>query len=111
MQMGKPLTIKLPADLDQSICPVLAVRQYLHNRINSDGPLFCHMDCAPVTRQQFSGVLAKCIRKTAFASGHYRSHSFRIGRATDLAAHGISNETIMLLGRWKSSCFKRYISM
>ncbi|KAH3876406.1 hypothetical protein DPMN_000246 [Dreissena polymorpha] len=38
-----------------------------------------------------------------------RTHSFRIGRATDLATQGITTETIMVLDRWKSTAYESYI--
>jgi len=108
-QRGQPSTIKLPSDKNKLICPVRALQNYMTRRPDTKGPLFCHINTHPVTRQQFSGVLAKCIAKTKYAQGHFRSHSFRIGRATDLAAQGASNETIMHMGRWRSDCFKGYV--
>jgi len=107
-QRGKPVTVKLPREPRAEICPVRAIKAYLDLGV-SDGPLFRHMDGSLVTRQQFSGVLAKCLRKTKYSTGHFRSHSFRIGRATDLAKQGLPDEKIMLLGRWHSDCFKRYV--
>lgn len=108
-QKRTPLTIKLPAEEEQAICPVLGSRKYVQNRVKSPGHLFCHANGTEVTRQQFASVLAKCLQKTVHAGGHYRTHSFRIGRATDLAALGMPNERIMQLGRWRSDCFRRYI--
>lgn len=108
-QKTTPLTLKLPAEAEKTICPVLAMREYCKTRALSKGPLFCHNNGRAVTRQQVASVLSKCIQKTAYARGHYRTHSFRIGRATDLASLGMSNEQIMQLGRWRSNCYKRYI--
>lgn len=108
-QKGHPVKLKIPADSDIRICPVAAVRDYMAGRASLPGPLFCHANNAPVTRQQFSSVLSKCLKKTIYMSGHYRSHSFRIGRATDLASRGMQADTIMLLGRWRSDCYKHYI--
>lgn len=77
----------------------------------TSGSLFCHADGAPVTSSQFSSVLAKCIARTQFSSGHFRSHSFRIGRATDLAASGCSTELIKTMGRWSSESYLGYIRL
>lgn len=107
-QRSIPVIIKLPREPNVTVCPVQAFANYLEFQVPG-GLLFRHADGSPVTRQQFSGVLAKCIHKTKFAAGHYRSHSFRIGRATDLAMQGLQNEQIMILGRWRSDCFKSYI--
>ena len=43
--------------------------------------------------------------------GHYSGHSFRRGAATWAKQVGIPDEDIQLLGRWKSSAYKRYIEV
>lgn len=106
-QRGPPITFKIPK---QSIgpCPVKAVTDYLAVAPMSH-TAFCHMDAAPVTRQQVTAVLEKCIKRAGLDTSVYKTHSFRIGRATDLAAHGCPHDMIMKLGRWSSDSFKRYI--
>ncbi|KAH3773608.1 hypothetical protein DPMN_174970 [Dreissena polymorpha] len=39
----------------------------------------------PVTRQQVNAVLAKFLGRTEFGNALFKTHSFRIGRATDLS--------------------------
>ena len=39
----------------------------------------------------------------------YSGHSFRSGAATTAATQGISDTTIKMLGRWKSSAYQVYI--
>ena len=39
----------------------------------------------------------------------YKAHSFRIGAATTAADMGMSETHIQLMGRWKSTAFRRYI--
>ena len=39
----------------------------------------------------------------------YKTHSLRIGRATDLASQGASQDEISRMGRWFSSTVKNYI--
>lgn len=107
---GATVTVKLPCETDDSnICPVGALQAFVTVRPKIQGPFFCHASGMPVIRQQFSAVLSKCIAKTKFSSAHYRSHSFRIGRASDLAAMGISMKSIMQLGRWQSQAYKLYL--
>ena len=36
-------------------------------------------------------------------------HSIRIGAASTVAAVGIEDHLIKVLGRWNSSCYERYI--
>ena len=104
-QLGKQVTIKIPKE-GNSVCPVSSMLDYLIIRPNLDGPLFIHQNGTPVTRHQFSAILMKC---TSSLNIKIRPHSFRIGRATDLAIQGISQEAIMRLGRWSSDCYKTYI--
>ena len=39
----------------------------------------------------------------------YNTHSFRIGRASDMATEGYSENQIAMVGRWNSDAYKRYI--
>lgn len=107
-QYGRPVFIKLPRQND-NVCPVAKLVEFLEVRPRKQPVLFCHENGAMVTRTQFTHVLSMAIGKTCYRSGHFRSHSFRIGRATDLASLGYASETIMKLGRWSSNCYKLYI--
>ena len=40
----------------------------------------------------------------------YAGHSLRRGGATSLHARGVSDQVIMLLGRWRSDCFRLYMN-
>ena len=55
--------------------------------------------------QQFnlSFILAGCQSK------YYKGHSFRIGAATSAVAAGIPEAQIILMGRWSSDAYKKYI--
>ena len=109
-QLGAPTLLKIPCEQDDSVCPVCAMHEFLAIRASSyNGTLFLHKDGSLVTRSQFTGVLAKCIKKCSSHNGVYRSHSFRIGRATHLAAMGVPGVAIMKLGRWKSNAYLGYI--
>ena len=107
-QRGRQISILIPKECD-STCPVDAVRRFMAVRPCINGPFFCHSDGRPATRFQFEAVLHKCLLRTQFASQYFRSHSFRIGRATDLARKGMPQATIMQMGRWQSSAVNFYI--
>lgn len=107
-QKGKPVFIKLP-DQKGGICPVRKLREFLELRPKCNTALFCHRNGAAVTRSQFTHVLSRAICHTRYHSGHFRSHSFRIGRSTDLSIQGYSSESIMKIGRWSSQCNRLYI--
>lgn len=70
-----------------------------------------HQNATPMTRYQFSAVLTMACRHIGLDTKHFRTHSFRIGRATDLALQGLPDETIKQLGRWSSNTYRRYIRM
>ena len=93
------------------ICPVKSVVAYIASRRFDPGPLFCHRDGSPLTREQ----LVSNLRATLAAAGvdyrNFSGHSFRIGAASTAAAKGVAHSTIQTLGRWKSESFKRYIRM
>lgn len=110
-QYGNPTILRIPAAGDRNFCCVAAVTEYLKVRPDNALYFFCHADSSPLTRSQFSGVLSKTIHYAGLPVDKFRTHSFRIGRATTLASQGISNETIKLLGRWKSNAVQNYIRL
>ena len=93
------------------ICPVKSVLAYIACRGFRPGPLFCHRDNSPLTREQLVNNLRSVLATTGVDFQKFSGHSFRIGAATTAAARGIADSTIQTLGRWKSESFKRYIRM
>lgn len=108
-QTGLPTVLRIPCESNSALCPVCSLREFCAIRPLFTGPLFCHINRQPVTRTQFSGVLDKCVKKSSFNCGLYKSHSFRIGRATQLASMGLSGENIMKMGRWRSNAYVSYL--
>ena len=87
------------------------MREYVQVRPKHGGFFFCHANGNPLTRSQFSGVLCKALKQCGFLSGSYKSHSFRIGRASELAVQGVPGENIKKMGRWSSSAYKTYLRL
>lgn len=108
-QVGPSTYFRIPCESDATVCPVCALKCYVASRSGAPGYFFKHQNNRPLTRAQFSAVLAKCISASPFRGQHILSHSFRIGRASELASNGVSDEAIMKLGRWRSSSFRTYI--
>lgn len=108
-QCSKATVLKLALEQDKNACPVTALISYINVRPDIEGSLFCHADGKPVLRHQFSFLLDKCIVRAGFNRGKYTSHSFRIGRATDLASMGMPSCLIQKMGRWSSDAYKTYI--
>ncbi|MEW8545794.1 MAG: tyrosine-type recombinase/integrase [Candidatus Thiodiazotropha sp.] len=110
-QTGPPTSIRIPASYDPSYCCFNAIKQYLSLRPQGSHYFFTHQNGSPLTRSQFSGVLTKSVRTLGLPTQIYTSHSFRIGRASDLASRGVPVEVIKKLGRWKSLAVERYIRL
>jgi site-specific recombinase XerD len=101
-----PLVI-YPSDL--STCPIRAYQRYSHSRGRTNGPAFRNRDKTPLTRQQLAKTLHHLLSEINLNPLHFNTHSFRIGRATDMANQGFTYAQIALLGRWKSNAFLKYI--
>ncbi|XP_071965033.1 uncharacterized protein [Antedon mediterranea] len=91
------------------ICPVRALQRYVKMRPLKAGPFFLLENGTPVNRKMFSSSLKQLARRASLEHTQFNTHSFRIGRATDLHQLGHSHQDIMIFGRWSSSAFKRYI--
>ena len=91
------------------ICPIDAILPYLAVRDNRLGPLFILQDGRMLTRQTFGNLLDNVLDQLHLPSGEFNTHSFRIGAATSAKEAGISDSQIMMLGRWQSNAYQRYI--
>ena len=102
-------TMVLQQDVDPICCPVYTLRQYLQLRSNKGGPIFIDQNQSPIDRQLLSSTLKAMITLIGLKPENYNTHSFRIGRATQLAQDNHSYATIQTAGRWHSSAYLRYI--
>lgn len=108
-QYGIGTTIKI-VQTNSSCCPLKLLKEYLHQRPCIKGQLYIHFGGRPVTRYQFASILNKSLQSLGIKdSSAFRTHSFRIGAASDLFEKGKSENEIMRLGRWKSNAFRCYI--
>ena len=96
-------------DCPAQFCPVQAIFDYLALRGNRTGPLFCHLNLAPITADQFNTELQRCLSFCGLDTRRYKGQSFRIGAASHAAEKGFSDSQIRTRGRWKSDAFKVYI--
>ena len=92
-------------------CPVKLYAKYLIIRgtFKHNTKAFCHKDAKPLSRDYVQKALSAILSLTHLNPARYNTHSFRIGRATDMAQDGASDQQIMLAGRWKTTAFKKYI--
>jgi hypothetical protein len=98
-----------------AVCAHKALRLYLDLRARllphlhpARSPLFVTEDGAPLPREFFAKRLAD-LAALVGVQGNVTPHSLRIGAATTAWRAGFSDSQIQKLGRWKSTCFKRYI--
>ena len=88
-----------------NICPVLTLKKYWAARPAVSGcyHLFMHFDGSPLTRYQLSAMLRKSVNFCNIPNPNLlKSHSFRIGAATEASKRGINDEAIKKWGRWSS---------
>lgn len=94
---------------NNGICPVASYLSYIHVRGSFRGPAFIRQDHTPLTRTYVKQHLDSALSFIGIAHPTYNTHSFRIGKATDMHSKGHSDSQIQLAGRWKSTAFKKYI--
>ena len=86
-------------------CPLAALDSYEAIRGNADGPLFLQQSSIPLTRPHLATFLRSCLIFSNLSTRLYNTHSFRIGRATQMAIDGFNDDTIKSTGRWNSTAY------
>ena len=102
-RQGITLTV---AASDDDACPVRALRHLFHWKAPLDSPLF--ETANGFTRELVIDQVRQILALLGI-KGHYSGHSFRRGAATSAREAGLSDDEIMLLGRWKSVAYRLYI--
>ena len=62
-----------------------------------------------LTRETLQKALRSALSMAGLVGKGYTTHSLRAGGATSLAAAGVSDRHIQVVGRWASDCYKQYI--
>ena len=75
------------------ICPVRAFTRYLRVSPKS-AYVFCHSDSKPLTARFVRERLSHLLWNANLNALHYNTHSFRIGKATDMYTQGASDVQI-----------------
>ena len=104
-QMSLKTTLFLSETGDLA-CPVSSVSSL--PRLYQTRQFLVHFEGSPLARYQFSTVLAKTVQFCNI-TGEFRSHSSRIGAATESAMRGILDHKIKQWGKWKSMSYASYI--
>ena len=91
---------------DNFLCPVSAMYNFIHQSTFISGPLFTYSDGSYLTQNRVSLMLRSC-----FGNCRINTHSFRIGGASTMASAGIPDSTIMIMGRWSSNAYQKYLRL
>ena len=96
----------------QVLCPVQSLKAYLSLLSNPGAlsPMFCLCNGQPLTRSVFLKLLHVALDKAGYHCKNYNTHSFRKGFTTSASAALVPDHIISALGRWRSQCYKLYIS-
>ena len=105
-QTGKSSSAILKGKKGSLLCPVQATKNYIAKRGVHAGPLFCHSDGSFLSRYQFNKVLELTLQFCKIDTSNIKSHSFRIGGATNAMN---KYEQIRVMGRWQSDAARKYI--
>ena len=105
---GRTPILKIHPRMSMS-CPVYWLNQYLSFRGSLGTNLFQLPDGRALTRDHVMRVLRRALTFLDIDPLAYGTHSFRIGRCTDLACAGYTDQQLRQVGRWKSDAFKLYI--
>ena len=89
--------------------PVAAVAAFMRVRGKSPGPFFIFHDGTALTKGKFVQITRQAIQDLGLLEEQFIGHNFRIGAATTAAQAGLEDSCIMMLGRWNSVTFLRYI--
>ena len=95
---------------NQTLCPILALKNWLDSAGIKTGPVFCRIypndeiAKTALTPLSVNQILKKRAAEAGFADTRLiSSHSLRRGLATSAAQTGARLETIMRAGRWKQT--------
>ena len=94
---------------DTLSCPVTLYQRYISHHPRKDGPVFVHSNGKPLSRNYVVKSIKLALQAISYDSSLFKTHSFRIGRATDMFLEGFSDYQIQLAGNWKSAAFRKYI--
>lgn len=110
--------VKLEPETMPSVCPYSALREYSSVRLDTQkfwrvqpNQFFVHKRGEIVKKEQVLRVLRKCssIHHGKAGAQEFGTHSFRIGRATDMFRENICVMEIQKARRWQSKTVYKYI--
>ena len=70
---------------------------------------FCHSNRTLIKYSMFNNFIKAMVKKLGLSTVGWSTHSFHREGTSFLAACGIIERQIQILGDWKSNCYKKYI--
>ena len=115
---SKPQKIKIAAlpsyEVRNNICPFTIIKEYIDLRpalLSKEEKFFIFRDYSTPSPGIVRQLLYKILRHIDLDPKYYGTHSFRMGRATDLMKNNVPVDTIKMVGRWKSNAVFKYINV
>ena len=96
----------------RSFCPFRILSEYYKMRgdyASDSEHFFVFSDQSEIKPQIVQSLLKRLLDRIGIDGSLYGTHSFRIGRGTDLIKYGVNIEIIKRMGRWKSNAVYRYL--
>ena len=107
------LTLDIHDKVKNSLyCPVQLAKNYSILRPKYNSPteqFYIFQDYSPVRPENVRKIMRELIDSIGLDSNLYDTHSFRIGRATDMLKAGFTVEQIKRKGRWRSNAVFKYL--
>lgn len=93
-------------------CPVTAMSAYLTGRsAGAKAPLFVDETGRRMTQKGVIDRVRSLLDQIGLKGAEFSGISLRRGGAQTLLRLGASDKVIMALGRWKTECFRRYLTV
>ncbi|MDN5697804.1 MAG: tyrosine-type recombinase/integrase [Rubrobacter sp.] len=114
-QEGRGLRKGLPYGSNRQTCPVRSLKAWLEVLGREEGALFCRIDRYGnigdgISDRAICDVVKKRARNAGLDPARYSGHSLRAGLATEAAAAGVPEKSIMRQGDWKNiATVMRYV--
>ena len=97
------------ARVGDPFCPVVQLLNYIKVRGNAPGYLFLDVKGSVATATKGAEVLRDAVNFLGLDPKHDSIHSFRSGKATDLALDGATELQLRMVGRWESTAYGVYV--
>lgn len=112
-RMANSAVMFIPTTYDPALCPVLAYREMINRSPTRcpTQPLIVFRDNKHMPLSFIQKIWRKAIIRLGLDTNLVRLHGLRRGGATYVASYSEeSRQKLQDYGRWKSSCYRRYIN-